>query len=104
MSRQFIEPLERRQLLSAAAGGHEGVQPPSAKTNLTAAEVTTILGQAASQAMPGQVIVVMDDEGITLGIYAMKGSDDNVAPNGTPFKYLINGTTPVDRLSEQSQL
>src|SRR5688572_31407255 len=99
MSGQFIESLERRQHLSAApapsgaseaienayraprsaAARHVGVEDPSAKANLTAAEVTTILGQAASQARPGQVIVLMDDEGVTLGIVAMSGSDDNLA-------------------------
>jgi uncharacterized protein GlcG (DUF336 family) len=114
MSRQFIESLEGRQLLSSvvdatisstgfraprsAAETHEGVQDPSAKANLTAAEVTTILGQAASQAKPGQVIVVIDSEGIALGILGMTGSDDNVAPDGTPFP------TGVDRLTEREQL
>jgi uncharacterized protein GlcG (DUF336 family) len=116
MSRQFIESLEGRQLLSsvvdatlttlttafraprAAAETHEGVQDPSAKANLTAAEVTTILGQAASQAKPGQVIVVMDTEGITLGIVGMKGFDDNVAPDGkTTFP-------PTGVFSEREQL
>ena len=63
MSQKFIETLEGRQLFSSgvdatvatafraprsAAETHEGVQDPAAKTNLTAAEVTTILQQAAA--------------------------------------------------------
>ena len=56
-----------------AGVGGAAARTRSAKANLTAAEVETILGQAASQARPGQVIVVMDDEGVTLGIYAMTG-------------------------------
>jgi uncharacterized protein GlcG (DUF336 family) len=117
MSRQFVESLEQRQHFSAApspaaaapiehasreprsaAARHVGVEDPSAKANLTADEVTTILGQAASQARPGQVIVVMDDEGVTLGIVAMSGSDDNVAPDGTAYP------TAVARLTEREQL
>jgi uncharacterized protein GlcG (DUF336 family) len=83
---------------AAVAETHEGVQDPSAKTNLTAAEVTTILGQAASQAKPGQMIVVMDTEGITLGIVGMKGFDDNKAPDG-------HTTFPVSGIfSEREQL
>src|SRR5688572_14278267 len=100
MDRKHIESLEQRQFLTAAtdpvvetlyqaprsaAETHEFVQDPAAKTNLTAAEVETILGRAASQARPGQVIVVMDDEGITLGIVGMTGYNDNVAPDGTAY-------------------
>src|SRR5215208_4376335 len=108
MNRHLFETLEQRQLLSAAvdaavesayqwprsASQHEGVRDPSDKANLTAAEVETILGQAASQARRGQVIVVMDDEGVMLGIYAMAGSNDNRAPNGTNFP-------PTGRFSER---
>lgn len=118
MSRQFIESLEQRKLFSVGAAVGQDVvehasraprsaavkiQDPSAKANLTAAEVTTILGQAASQARPGQVIVVMDDEGVTLGIVTMTGSDDNVAPDGTPYEFTLNGA-PVARLTEREQL
>jgi uncharacterized protein GlcG (DUF336 family) len=83
---------------TAVAETHQGVQDPSAKANLTAAEATTILGQAASQAKPGQMIVVIDSEGITLGILGMKGFDDYVAPDGT--------TTfpPTGIFSEREQL
>src|SRR5215203_4177452 len=114
MSRQFFDSLEKRQLfavtpmpeLDDAAAGRASRAPvsaalspdPSAKANLTAAEVETILGQAASQARPGQVIVVMDDEGVTLGVYAMTGSNDNVAPDGTAYP------TAVPRLTEIEQL
>ena len=111
MSRQFLESLEQRKLFNAtsvtetasreprsAAETHVGVQDPTAHANLTAAEVTTILQQAASQARPGQVIVVMDDEGVTLGVFAMAGSDDNKAPDGTAYP----ATTGI--LSEREQL
>ena len=127
MSRQFIESLEKRQFLSgvtaadvietasraprSAAETHEGVQDPAAKANLTAAEVTTILGQAASQARPGQVIVVMDDEGVTLGIVAMSGTNDDVAPDGTAYEFMLDpdGSGPqapvaVERLRERESL
>lgn len=90
----LVAPRAMAQTGGASAGG---VQDPSAKANLTAAEVTTILGQAASQARPGQVMVVMDSEGITLGIYAMKGFDDNKAPNGKAF-------IPTGIFSEREQL
>src|SRR5690349_10006905 len=80
-SRRFIDTLEPRQLMSR----HVGTADPADKANLTATEVETILGQAASQASAGQVIVVMDTEGVTLGIVGMKGFDDNVAPNGERF-------------------
>ena len=87
-SSRFIESLERRQFFSAGSASefavsaaalpgqrrHKGVANPDETDNLTAADVETILGQAASQARPGQVIVVMDDEGVTLGVYAMSGS------------------------------
>src|SRR5688500_8603811 len=113
MNRQFIDSLEKRQLFAvtpmpglsdaAAAAGRAPVSAalapdPGAKATLTAAEVETILGQAASQARPGQVIVVMDDEGVTLGVYAMTGSNDNVAPDGTAYP------TAVPRLTEIEQL
>ena len=117
MSRQFFDSLEKRQLFAVtpmpdvadaaaattsrapvSAADHGSVRDPSAKANLTAAEVETILGQAASQARPGQVIVVMDDEGVTLGVYAMTGSNDNVAPDGTAYP------TGVPRLTEIEQL
>jgi uncharacterized protein GlcG (DUF336 family) len=113
MSRQYFESLEKRQFLSAAGSGvvetasreprsaaetHVGVQDPTAHANLTAAEVTTILGQAASQARPGQLIVVMDDEGVVLGIVGMTGYNDNVAPDGTPYP----ATSGI--LSESEQL
>jgi uncharacterized protein GlcG (DUF336 family) len=125
MSRQHFESLEKRQLFSGGQVAQEAVehasreprsaavkiQPPSAKANLTVAEVTTILGQAASQARPGQVIVVMDDEGVTLGIVAMAGSDDNVAPDGTPYPFMLDpdgagpaAAAPVARLTEREQL
>ncbi len=114
MSFQFFESLEKRQLLSgsslasaeteaasreprSAEVRHVGVEDPSSKANLTAAEVETILGQAASQARPGQVIVVMDDEGVTLGMYAMTGFNDNRAPNGVVYP-------PGGLFSEREQL
>jgi uncharacterized protein GlcG (DUF336 family) len=93
-SRPLIDTLESRQLLAR----HVGTADPADKANLTAAEVETILGQAASQARPGQVIVVTDDEGVTLGVLGMKGFNDNVAPNGSPFQ----ATTGI--LSEKEQL
>jgi hypothetical protein len=122
MNRQHIEPLEQRKLLSAAATDaietafrapraaaetHTGVADPSAKANLTAAEVETILGQAASQARPGQVIVVMDDEGVTLGIVGIKGAgqtfDDDKAPDGTVYPRFL-GSGEVIRLTERERL
>src|SRR5687768_7887977 len=90
-SSRFVESLERRRFfagsvvelpVSAAAlpgqRRHRGIGNPDETDNLTAPDVETILGQAASQARPGQAIVVADREGIILGIYGMSGLDDNL--------------------------
>lgn len=74
----MIEALESRRLLSHGVGGpHKGVRSPTDSDSLTAADVQTIIGQAASQALPGQAIVVSDREGIILGIWGGRGLDDN---------------------------
>src|SRR3954454_1278287 len=61
-----FEPLEPRQLLTAPI--------PNLPDNraLTATDVTRILAAAASQALPTQVISVVDRDGQILGIVAMK--------------------------------
>src|SRR5256885_2477591 len=63
-----IEPLESRQLLTAPI--------PNLPDNqaLTATDVTNILAAAASQALPTQVIAVVDRDGQILGIVAMKNA------------------------------
>lgn len=42
--------------------------------NMTAAQVSQILAQAASQARPGQAVAVVDREGIVLGVFATTGA------------------------------
>ena len=64
-----IEPLEARKLMSAA---NTVVPRPVA---LDAAEVETILGQAASQARPGQIVAVVDREGTLLGVFGRAGGN-----------------------------
>lgn len=75
----FVEPLEPRQLLAAA-------QPLRAaedyrSESLTAREVQGLLAQAASQALPTQIIVVTDREGVVLGSFRMRKA--NPANAGT---------------------
>ena len=69
----LVEPLEPRRLFSTIV--------PADTTHLTAAEVSTILAQAASQAAPTQAAVVVDREGVVLGIFALAG-----APATRPLK------------------
>ena len=64
-----IETLEPRTLMAA---GDVVVPRPVA---LDAAEVGTILGQAAAQARAGQVIAVVDREGTLLGVFGRAGGD-----------------------------
>ena len=62
----LVEPLEPRRLFSTIV--------PADTTHLTSAEVSTILAQAASQAAPTQAVVVVDREGVVLGIFALAGA------------------------------
>jgi uncharacterized protein GlcG (DUF336 family) len=61
-----IEPLEQRTLLAAPIPS----LPYNAET-LTKKDVTNILAAAASQALPTQIITVVDRDGQILGILAM---------------------------------
>lgn len=70
-----IEPLEARSLLSAAAVAGPASGPD---LHLTAPEVQTILARAASQAVPTQAVVVVDREGVTLGVFALHGAGEAV--------------------------
>jgi uncharacterized protein GlcG (DUF336 family) len=47
---------------------------PNFELNLSAAQVSQILAQAASQARPGQAVAVADREGKVLGVYATTGA------------------------------
>jgi uncharacterized protein GlcG (DUF336 family) len=59
--RPFVEALEDRCHLNAG-------------DLLSAAQVTRILGQAASQARSGQAIAVVSREGFVLGVFGMRGT------------------------------
>lgn len=70
-----VESLEPRQMLAAA-------QPLRAaedyrSESLTAREVQGLLAQAASQALPTQVIVITDREGVVLGSFRMRRADND---------------------------
>src|SRR5438093_12613003 len=65
MIRPTVESLEPRRLLDATAAASDVM--------LTAADVATILAQAARAARPTQAIVVVDREGTVLGEYAKSG-------------------------------
>src|SRR5687768_271021 len=79
---RFIQPLERRRLLShggSSTHDRDNVRDPSETATLTAEHVQLIISQAASQARPGQAIVVVDREGVVLGMWGGSGLDDNLA-------------------------
>jgi uncharacterized protein GlcG (DUF336 family) len=85
MISSLIEPLEPRQFFSGSAAvfanaaaappmpakAAKALRPvaPFVERTLTAAQVRTILGQAAAQARPTQAIVVVDREGNVLATY-----------------------------------
>jgi uncharacterized protein GlcG (DUF336 family) len=100
-SKVLFETMEPRQLMSVAVGTDASAVVPLGTTvrpllttastkaapkaskariaqegNLTAAQVTQILAQAASQARPGQAIAVVDREGVVLGVFRMNGATD----------------------------
>src|SRR3954471_8793401 len=71
----FVESLEPRQLLAAA-------QPLRAaedyrSESLTAREVQGLLAQATSQALPTQIVVITDREGVILGSFRMRRADND---------------------------
>jgi uncharacterized protein GlcG (DUF336 family) len=49
--------------------------------HLTAAQVSQILAQAASQAKPGQAIAIVDREGVPLGMFNMTGASSTSITN-----------------------
>jgi uncharacterized protein GlcG (DUF336 family) len=104
---QFIESLENRRLLSH--GGHHAssqaaVRDPSEADSLTAADVQTILAQAASQAEPGQAVVVSDREGFILGIWGGSGLDDNrVRSNGRTLNFPKEADTVIQRATSKAR-
>jgi uncharacterized protein GlcG (DUF336 family) len=67
-----IEPLEDRQMLSGSSSQPLRSPDDYLSEHLTAAEVQAILAQAASQALPTQIIVVTDREGVLLGSFRMR--------------------------------
>ena len=73
---QFIEGLEKRTLLSSSK------PPPNLPDDehLTKAEVTSILAAAASQALPTQIITVVDIQGQVLGMLAMSQAKPGSIP------------------------
>src|SRR5262249_20620994 len=56
---------------------------PMPQEHLTAAQVDVILGQAASQAISTQAIVVVDREGVVLGTFAWKDASPTDVENAT---------------------
>src|SRR5262245_48093681 len=68
MTRPTFETLERRCLLAIS---------PIPELHLTAAQVDTILGQAASQARSTQAVAVVDREGVVLGKFVMAGASSS---------------------------
>jgi uncharacterized protein GlcG (DUF336 family) len=66
----IVESLEPRQLLAAAQPLRDAEDYRS--ESLTAREVQGLLAQAASQALPTQVIVITDREGVVLGSFRMR--------------------------------
>lgn len=69
----LMEPLEDRRLLSGTFATIPLSSDPKLEEALTVAQVQTLLGQAASQAMPTQAIAVVDREGEVLGIFGGAG-------------------------------
>lgn len=101
MSKCFVESLESRQHFSithllgqmfpaqyaglnaqtpsvtvkaSTAAARKATVTKATEGNLTAAQVSQILAQAASQARAGQAIAVVDREGAILGVFAMSGA------------------------------
>ncbi|HEX3356267.1 MAG TPA: heme-binding protein [Tepidisphaeraceae bacterium] len=70
----MIEPLEKRELLSAAPADLPDNQ------HLTKSDVQRILAAAASQALPTQIISVVDLDGQILGVVAMSKAKTKGAP------------------------
>ena len=77
------ELLEERRLLSHANMPQPLRDPDDFRDeSLTAAEVQGLLAQAASQALPTQIIVITDREGVVLGSFRMRR-----AIPGTPSRF-----------------
>jgi uncharacterized protein GlcG (DUF336 family) len=70
-----LEPLEHRQMLSSS----QPLRKPEEflSERLSAADVRTILAAAASQALPTQVIYVVDRDGVILGSLQMADAPDS---------------------------
>lgn len=62
-----VEPLERRQHLTVV---NDLNRPGSPGERLTRGDVDRIIAAAASQALPTQIITVVDREGEILGVWA----------------------------------
>ena len=108
MGTQFIEDLENRRLLSHPVGQERdgGVRDVRVQDFLTAQDVETILSQAASQARPGQAIVVVDREGIILGIWGGAGLDDNVVTEdrtGQTIAFPNEADTVIQRATSRAR-
>jgi uncharacterized protein GlcG (DUF336 family) len=88
----FMEALESRELLASIA-------PLPDNERLTRNDVTRILAAAASEALPTQVIVVVDRDGQVLGSLAMK--DANLGSindeKGRPQALLTNQVKALTR-------
>ncbi|MCS7033652.1 MAG: heme-binding protein [Phycisphaerae bacterium] len=84
-----LEALEPRQHLTVVS---ELNRPGSPGERLTAGDVSRIIAAAASQALPTQVITVVDREGEILGVWA--GADARLSPpadqTGRPNLLLSN--------------
>jgi uncharacterized protein GlcG (DUF336 family) len=83
-----LEPLEPRQLLAAA----QPLRAPEdyRAESLTAREVQGLLAQAASQALPTQVVVITDREGVVLGSFRMRKARPSDA---TTFNRVLSKAT-----------
>jgi uncharacterized protein GlcG (DUF336 family) len=69
----WVEALEERRLLSHGAAPQPLRQEEDYRSeSLTAREVEGLLAQAASQALPTQIIVITDREGVVLGSFRMR--------------------------------
>src|SRR4051794_20513887 len=81
----FVEPLEPRQMLAAAQPLRDAEDYRS--ESLTAREVQGLLAQAASQALPTQIIVITDREGVVLGSFRMRKANP---ANTTTFNRVLS--------------
>ncbi|MDB5323037.1 MAG: hypothetical protein JWN40_4668 [Phycisphaerales bacterium] len=86
----FVEVLEDRRMLSGSSPQPLRNEADYRSESLTAREVQGLLAQAASQALPTQIIVITDREGVVLGSFRMRRAKPGLA---STFKRILSKAT-----------